>query len=193
MQQLTFRGTVIATLVVALAVTSAGCASSTHPTGRDHEYEHVQSLRSPRCHDSSLSASVSGRDGTALPPRPTDEGAVLLAVVFTNEGDQSCVLQGWPTARLVSHGSPFGPDALEIRAVPSPAVTLRPAKRAQVYVALHAGESPFDCVEAEPEALAVVLPHSDSTLTAGLPTGYLGSTCRAETATLIGIQAVLPL
>ncbi|WP_420369437.1 DUF4232 domain-containing protein [Curtobacterium sp. L1-20] len=191
MQQLTVRGAAAAALVVVLAATAAGCASTVRaaPTERAH----VQSLRSPRCDAASLSATVSGRDGAALPPRPIDEGAVLLAVVFTNEGHRSCVLQGWPTARLVADGRPFGPAALKIRAVPSPAVTLRPDKRAQVYVALHAGQAPINCVEAVPEALAVALPHSDRPLTAGLPSDYLGSTCRTETETLIGMQAVLPL
>jgi hypothetical protein len=191
MQQLTFRRMAVLTVVVALAAVSAGCTSSAHRTGTDRV--HVRSLRSPRCDAASLSAEVRGRDGAALPPRPTDEGAVLLAVVFTNEGDQDCVLQGWPTARLVSRGRAFGPTALEIRAVPSPAVTLHPAAHAQVYVALHAGAAPFRCVEAVPEALAVVIPHGSRPLTAGLPRDYLGTTCRAETETLIGIQAVLPL
>lgn len=191
MQQPTFRTMVIAIVVVALAATMTGCTASGHRA--DAGPSHVRSLRSPPCDPAALSADLSGRDGAVPPPRPTDEGAVLLAVVFTNEGDRSCVLQGWPTARLVAQGRPFGPPALQIRAVPSPAVTLRPEARAQAYVALHAGAAPIRCIEATPEALAVVVPHSRRPLTAGLPADYLGSTCRTETETLIGIQAVLPL
>lgn len=179
----------IAAAAVALTTAASGCSTSLQTAGADRS---VPTLRSPWCGAASLSVTVAGRDGAALPSPPTDEGAVLLALVLTNEGDRSCVLQGWPTVRLASHGDPFGPPALEIRAVPAPAVTLRSGKEAQVYLALHSGSAPVRCRPVEPDALSVVVPHTVRALTAGLPTGYLGSTCRSETAPLIGVQAVLP-
>lgn len=185
------RVTTTVTLALAVVAVTAGCSSAAAPSGVDQG----RSLRSPRCVPAALSATLSGRDDTALPasPAPESAGAALLAVVFTNEGRSSCVLQGWPSARLSAHGRAFGPEALQIRAVPSPAVTLRPGKRAQVYIALHTGTDAYGCDVVAPDALAVTVPHSDSPLSAGLPPDYLGDACRSTTATLIGVEAVLPL
>lgn len=190
MHQLRLRRTVIVAVLVAAATMTSAC-STTSPTAAGASAT-GHSVRSPDCRAAALSLTVSGRDGTALPAPPTDEGAVLLAVVVTNEGTHSCVLGGWPRARLSAHGEPFGPYALQIRAVPAPAVTLRPSGAAQVYTALHARTDSAHCDAVVPDAVAEVLPHTERPLSAGLPPGYLGSTCRSETDTLIGIQAVLP-
>lgn len=181
----------IATTIVAVTALSAGCSTGAHTAPVDHGS--TASMRSPQCHAASLSATVSGRDGSALPSAPTEEGAALIALVFTNEGKHSCVLQGWPSVRLSTAGKPFGPGALRIRAVPHPAVTLRPGHRAQAYIALHSGADGFGCDAVTPDALAVTAPRTEGALGVGLPVHYLGAMCSSTQATSVGVEAVLPL
>lgn len=189
MHQVRIRTAAVAVAVAVLAAATAGCSAAPRRVGQDQG----RSMRSAPCDAAALSATLSGRDGAALPPAPAVEGAALLAVVFTNEGDRSCVLQGWPSIRLSAAGKPFGPVALRIRAVPEPAVTLRPGKRAQVSIALHSGLDSFDCDIVHPDALALTVPRTTRTLDVGLPTDYLGTACRSTHDTLIGVEAVLPL
>lgn len=182
--------TVVAAASVVVAALT-GCSSTR--TNTPDALPAVHDMRSAPCAAESLAVSIGGRDGAALPAAAAPDQATEVALVLENTGAESCSLQGWPSAQYAVDGRAIGKAALRVRAVPDPAVVLRPGTVAQAYLTMREDDSLGSCGSGSPDSIEVVAPGTGAPIRAALPAALSRPACISAYDTVLSVQAVIPL